>query len=219
VSYDPTVYVSQSTQPMTLQNGAAYAVTVADGSTPSPNTSFSGLSFSDTAGWGADYDFDAVPCLELPGALGSPATLDYTLGATGTHLTFTNVVTRTRASLTDSGTLAIFVRLNTAGGTIASIDYKWMRRESAAAWVPATAQEISLTIGSSGGFISFHRVPSWNNVTGIGIPAEPAGTIAWTAAPLAPNDICGMAVSYDDKLGLRHFEGGADPNPGVTCSP
>jgi hypothetical protein len=31
--------------------------------------------------------------------------------------------------------------------------------------------------------------------------------------------VCGRAVSYDDKLGLRHFIGGADANAGVTCTP
>lgn len=114
--------------------------------------------------------------------------------------------------------MSIFVRLNTAEGAVTSIDYRWMKRESPTAWVPATPEEIALTIGSAGGFISFHRVPSWSNETGVSIPADAAGTIPWTGSPLAPNDICGMAVSYDDKLGLRHFEGGADPNPGVACA-
>lgn len=158
--------------------------------------------------------------LELPGSGGSPATLVYTLGAHGTSLTFTNVVTRTRASLTASGSLCLFVRLNTAAaGAIQSIDYRWMKRASAAAWLPATAEEIALTISGDGGHLSFHRVPSWSNESGVTIPPQPTGTIAWTGPTMTANDICGMAVSYDDKLGLRHFEGGADPNPGVTCTP
>jgi len=127
-------------------------------------------------------------------------------------------VTRTKASLTDDGTLAIFIRLVTADGAVSAVDYKWMKR-AAAAWVPATAQEIAMTISSEGGFISFHTLPSWSNQSGLQLPAEPSGTVAWDGALMHPNDICGLAVSFDDKLGMRHFIGGADPNPGVTCTP
>ena len=119
--------------------------------------------FGDTGAWGPDYNFEASPGLELPGSDGSPATFAYTLGAISRTLTFTNVVTRTRASLTDSGTLAIFVRLVTANGHYASIDYKWMKRASASSWLPATAEEIALTISGDGGYASFHRAPSWHN--------------------------------------------------------
>ena len=31
-----------------------------------------------------------------------------------------------------------------------------------------------------------------------------------------PSDICAMAISYDDKLGLRIFAGNVDPVPGVA---
>ena len=68
--------------------------------------------------------------------------MTYTLGAINRTLTFTNVVTRTRASLTASGTLAIFIRLNSSGGQYTGIDYKWMKRASASSWVAATAEEI-----------------------------------------------------------------------------
>ena len=219
-SMDATQYVGQSGPPATApQNGGAYTVTQADGSLPFPPTSFSGVALGGAGMWGADYDYDAVPGLELPGSGGSPATLAYTLGAIGRTLTFTNVVTRTRASLTDSGTLAIFVRLVTTGGQYSSIDYKWMKRASASAWVAATAEEIALTISGGGGYVTFHRLPSWNNQFGAVIPPQPSGSIAWTFTATGPADVCGLAVSYDDKLGLRHFIGGADPNAGVTCTP
>ncbi|HEX3760377.1 MAG TPA: hypothetical protein VHW23_16790, partial [Kofleriaceae bacterium] len=153
------------------------------------------------------------------GSGGSPATLAYTLGAIGRTLTFTNVVTRTRASLTDTGTLAIFLRLVTTDQHFSRIDYQWMKRASATAWIPATAEEIALTIGSDGGYVSFHRVPSWHNEFGATIPAQPTGSIPWTWTATGPADVCGLAVSYDDKLGLRHFIGGVDADPGVSCSP
>jgi hypothetical protein len=218
-SFDATEYVAQGAPAMTLQHGAAFTVTQADGSIPSPVTSFSGLGFGDTRGWGPDYNYEAVHGLELPGSGGSPATLAYTLGAVGKTLTFTNVVTRTRASLTDTGTLAIFIRLVSADQRYTAIDYRWMKRASASAWVPATAEEIALTISGDGGYISFHHTPSWHNEFGATIPAQPTGSIPWTWAATGPADVCGLAVSYDDKLGLRHFLGGADPNAGVSCTP
>lgn len=219
-SFDGTDYVAMSTNGPggSLQHGGAFAATLSDGTPAMSNTSFSGLGFGDTRGWGADYDLEHTPGLELPGSGGMPATLAYTLGMTGTTLTFTNVVTRTRASLTDDGTLAIFIRLVTADGNVASIDYQWMKR-AASAWIPATAGEIAVTIGSDGGYVSVHRLPSWQNESGLQIPAQPTGSVAWTDAAIRPDDICGLAVSFDDKLGLRHFIGGADANPGVTCTP
>lgn len=218
-SFDATEYVAQGAPAGVLQHGAAFTVTQADGSIPSPATSFSGLGFGDTRGWGPDYNYEAVHGLELPGSGGSPATLAYTLGAVGKTLTFTNVVTRTRASLTDTGTLAIFVRLVTADQRYTAIDYKWMKRASATAWIPATAEEIALTISGDGGYVSFHHTPSWHNEFGATIPAQPTGSIPWTWAATGPGDVCGLAVSYDDKLGLRHFLGGADANAGVSCTP
>jgi hypothetical protein len=215
---DATPYVAPGPPPA-LQRGAAFTASQADGSTPSAMASFSSLSFGDTAGWGPDYDYERAPGTELPGSGGSPATLAYTLGAIGRTLTFTNVVTRTRASLTDTGTLAIFVRLVTANQRYTRIDYRWMKRASAAAWIAATAEEIALTIGGDGGYVTFHRAPSWHDEFGARIPPEPSGSIPWSWTATGPADVCGLAVSYDDKLGLRHFIGGADPDPGVHCAP
>jgi hypothetical protein len=217
-SFDATSYVAPNMPASAPQNGAVFRASHADGSRPAAPTSFSALSFGDARGWGPDYNYDASPGLELPGATGSPATLAYTLSASGKTLTFTNVVTRTRASLTESGTLAIFVRLVTSSGRYASIDFQWMKR-AASAWVPATAEEIALTISGDGGHISFHRAPSWHNEFGTTIPAVPSGSIPWSWDASGPDDICGLAVSYDDKLGLRHFLGGAEPNAGVSCAP
>jgi len=217
---DATSYIDSSQQPQLLENGAAYTVTIADGSTPGANTSFSavgGATAGPMSSWGADYQLEGTD-LELPGSAGSPATIAYTLGATGTTLTFTNVVTRTKASLTADGTLSIFTRLDTTGGMISSIDYIWMKRV-VGTWVPATAEEISLVIGSAGGYMSFHVQPSWSNETGVQIPATPSGNLAWTGTAVSPGTVCSIAVSYDDKLGLRHFIGGADPDLGVTCTP
>jgi hypothetical protein len=218
---DPTAYVDQSNPYMSLlTHGAAYTVTVADGSTPGANTSFSGMpSGGPMSSWGADYDLEHNAALELPGSGGSPATIAFTLGSIGTTLTFTNVVTRTKASLVAEGTISIFAKMNTTAGVVSSIDYKWMKTH-AGEWVPATSDEIAVAIGSEGGFMGVHVLPNWSNQMGIRIPAEPTtGSVQWTDTPFAPETVCGLAVSYDDKLGLRHFIGGADPNPGVVCTP
>ena len=82
-----------------------------------------------------------------------------------------------------------------------------------------TAEEIALVIGSDGGYVSFHHTPSWHDECGYAIPAQPSGSIAWDQAATGPGDVCGLAVSFDDKLGLRHFIGGANGNPGITCAP
>ncbi|CAN5912441.1 hypothetical protein BH11MYX2_BH11MYX2_02410 [soil metagenome] len=218
---DPTQYVDQSNPQMSLlTHGAAYTVTVADGSTAGANTSFSGMpSGGPMSSWGADYDLEHNAALELPGSGGSPATLAFTLGSIGTTLTFTNVVTRTKASLVEEGTISIFAKMNTTAGMVTSVDYKWMKTQSGQ-WVPATSDEIAVAIGSAGGFMGVHIQPSWANQMGIRIPAEPTtGTVPWTDTAFSPGTVCGLAVSYDDKLGLRHFIGGADPNPGVSCTP
>jgi hypothetical protein len=218
---DATTYVDQSNPYMSvLTHGAVFTVTVADGSTAGANTSFSGMpSGGPMSSWGADYDLEHNALLELPGSGGSPATLAYTLGAIGTTLTFTNVVTRTKASLVAEGTISIFAKLNTTAGMVTSVDYKWMKT-FAGAWVPATSDEIAVTIGSQGGFMSVHVQPSWANQLGLTIPAAPtSGSLPWTSTPFAPGAVCGLAISFDDKLGLRHFIGGADANAGVTCTP
>jgi len=217
-TFDATSYVTQNGNAAVLSNGAAFHATIEDGSTPFAPTSFSPLGFGDTRGWGADYNYESSAELELPGSGGSPATLAYVLGATGHTLTFANVVTRTRASLTQSGSLAIFLRLNTTAGMYSSIDYRWMKRTSETSWEPATAEEIALTISSGGGYISFHHTPAWSNEFGVMIPPQPSGTIAWTFAATAPSELCSVAVSFDDKLGLRHFIGGVDADLGVTCT-
>jgi hypothetical protein len=129
------------------------------------------------------------------------------------------VVTRTKASLVAEGTISIFAKMNTAAGMVTSVDYKWMKTQ-AGQWVPATADEIAVTIGSDGGFMSVHVQPSYANQLELKIPADPpSGSLPWTSTPFAPSAVCGLAISFDDKLGLRHFIGGADPNPGVTCTP
>jgi hypothetical protein len=110
---------------------------------------------------------------------------------------------------------------------ITSVDYQWMKRESATSWVTATAEELGLLVTDNGGGASFHI---GGGEVHLQIPPEPSGTVAWDAANLSlrdlteaeltaatPDDLCSVAVAYDDKLGLRLFAGGADAaNPCVA---
>jgi hypothetical protein len=210
-AYDSSRYVGERAN---LINGAAFQVTAAGGAVTAASSSFSPLAFGDRAGWGPDYDWGNRPGLEMPGSDGTPVTLAFTLGASGRTLTFPNVLTRTHRSLAALGTPVPFIRFNTAGGTIASVEYMWMKRTSADAWIACTAEELSLVVGDRGGFLSVARGSRGNRIEVV-IPRQPAGLIPWTGAALAPAEICAMGLSYDDKLGLRLFVGGVDPSEGT----
>jgi len=214
--FDSTVYVVAGSPATNLLNGGVYSVTETDATAALPSGYSSTIAGTGTVGWGAIYNFDQDPGLELPGSGGSPATLAFTLGGIGASLTFTNVVTPTHEALAASGALALFLRLDTTAGLYTSIDYRWMKRASDTSWVPATGEEIALTLSSDGAYVGFQHVGTTNG-PGFAIPAEPTGTIAWDQLSTGPDDICAMAVSYDDRLGLQHFIGAVLPNPGISC--
>jgi hypothetical protein len=230
-SLDSTAYVASSGVSTGLQNGGVFTATHNDSSAVAANSTFSTVSFGDSAGFGPDYNWESTPSLELPGSGGSPATLAYTLGAISKTLTFTNVVTRTYASLTDTGTIMPFLKFNTSNGVVASLGYKWMKRSSSTSWTEATADEVKLIVNDNGGYVTLYRGAKSKNI-GIKIPRDASGTIAWLKSntqeanvtdaefeSTTTNDLCSMAVSYDDKLGLRLFAGAADPNTGITPCP
>jgi hypothetical protein len=220
---DTTDYAGQDG----LTNGATFDVTLADGSEPAPPTSFSGLQFGDTRGWGPDYAWN-VTGTELPGSGGAAATLSFGFGATGTTLTFSHVVTRTRTSLTAQGVLMPFVRFTEADGVLTGIAWEWRARGADGTWALATDQQLTMLVGSQGAYVSLRLAPGLGGECGIAIPLEVAGSEDWSAAwrgnvdsttfdTLTAEDVCSVAVSYDDTLGMRLFAGGADPAPGVDC--
>lgn len=198
------------------------------------NNSFSGGSFGggDSTQWGPDYSAAASPIQEMPGSDGTGVQMVYGLPG-GKTLTFWNVKTRSRASLTADGTVIPFLKLNTsdntATGTMTSIDYKWMKI-SGGAWTQATAAEVALIVNENGGFAAFYTKKASGTEEGFSftIPrSSPTGTIAWDSgiratgatavlATATPNTFCSSAVSYDDKLGLRIFAGSFEANTGVT---
>ena len=131
-----------------------------------------------------------------------------------------------------------FVKFNqtdsscTSDCTLSGIDFKWMRRVSGV-WQEATAEEVELVVGSSGGYISL-RLGTDDSSKGVGftIPATSVtGTIAWDAAnanlagatsedlaAATAEELCHFGLSYDDKLGMRIFAGISNA-PGTCASP
>jgi hypothetical protein len=221
---DPTDYVSDRG---TEQNGG-YASLALGG--PREVSGYSELHLEGLRGWGLDFAWNEVTQLELPGssALG-PSMVSWWLNTIGTELTFWNVVTRPHASFTNTDTLMPFVRLDAnAAGVITGVSWTWKKRAAATAWVDAAPGEIALGINDSGAYASFHVVPAWDKEIGVPIGTTPTGSVSLAGAnlrnltadevaALTADQICGMGVSYDDRLGLRVFAGGAEPNEGVSC--
>lgn len=149
--------------------------------------------------------------------------------------TFTGVATLTDAELaTAEGTLLPFVRFAPLDPNcveacqIAALDVEWRKRVPDG-WVLATDAELALTVGMDGGFASL-VVGSDSSIQSIGIrlPASPTASVAWDAAnaflfeidaeafaALTTDQLCHFGLSYDDRLGMRHFAGIANA-PG-TC--
>jgi hypothetical protein len=163
----------------------------------------------------------AAPGFDLPQG-------SYTTDLGEIALTFTSVTTLTDAELTSAeGTLLPFVRFVPADAkctetcTIAALDVEW-RKRTADGWILATAEELALTVSEGGGFASI-RVGSdaATETIGILLPAEaPTASVAWEAASafldgideaeflaLTTDQLCHFGLSYDDRLGMRHFAG------------
>jgi len=153
-------------------------------------------------------------------------------------LSFTGVATLSDEELASAeGTLLPFVRFSpveeacTSACAIASIDVEW-RKRTAEGWVAATAAELALTVGEGGGFASI-VVGAEGGAQHIGVTlpaAEPSASVPWLAAnahldgidaaafaAVTTDQVCHFGLSYDDKLGMRHFAGIGDAEG--TCAP
>jgi hypothetical protein len=152
------------------------------------------------------------------------------------HLTFTNVATLADVDLaTAEGTLLPFVRFAPADPecaeacTIAAIDVEW-RKSTGEGWILATAAELAVTVSESGGFASMRVGGDQSELSiGVTLPAgAPTASVPWVAAQVflggideaafaavTSDQLCHLGLSYDDRLGMRHFAGIANA-PG-TC--
>lgn len=220
-SFDDVDYIANSGVSTTLQNGGAFSAT----GTAISATSMSGGTFSDSRQWGPDYNMSSV---EMGGS-DAAATMTFTLGSTAKQLRYSNVRTKTKAQLNAEGVLLPFVKINTSGGYITGIDYKWMKK-SGTTWEQATATEVGLLVQSSGAYLKLYTQKSSGVENGISftIPATAAtGTISvggegfqstgvTNPSTVTLSAICSTAMSYDDKMGLRLFAGAPQP-ASVTC--
>ncbi len=231
---DSTIYAANAV----LQNGGAVAITNPDGSTSgiSAPTSYSPLSYGTTSGFGPDFQLTNGG-VELPGSNGTVATFAYTLGALTSPLTltFTNVGTRTKAALQSDGTIVPFIKFNTVSSSnkqITSLEYTYMIL-SGGVWSAASTTQVQAVVNDSGGYANIYYNPTPLSVIvrsadiGCTLPRTATGTLDMTTcnlsgvtaaqvAAMTTDNICNMAISYDDKLGLRIFAGDALPNNGTA---
>lgn len=212
-AFDTGTYVSSGT----LQSGVT--ITFPVGNVAGGPISYEQNDYGDMTGFGPSYSSN-----DMPGSAGTAAR--YVYGFNGKTLTFTNVVTYPNAELNNNtGRLMPFVKFTTSSGAITSLDYQWMKL-GAGGWQNATVDEVALVVGASGGYASLCKGPRANGKCfGLIIPATAAsGSVAWTYANLqgpaltagefsglAPSNLCNFGLSYDDKLGMRIFDGFDDP--------
>lgn len=142
----------------------------------------------------------------------------------GKTLTFPDVRMPTLAELqSPAGRIFPFVKINktdancTSNCTIASIDYKWMKK-TATGWTNATLSELTLLIGDGGFgfrvngdankyiFLNFAASAVSSNVTWSSANFALTGVSGSEFQSVVISDICHIGLSYDDKLGMKYFQ-------------
>lgn len=178
------------------------------------------------------------PSIELAAAVDG----DYTVEAGGGTFTWTNI--KAADFSVGEGFIALFLRLDVDDQErLTGVSYKWQKKSAEGTYVAATAEELSLLINSSGGYLSF-KVDGNNSGKGLGakIPLKPSGSLVFAdediavqgsgeengkavsvSGDLEPAEVkAGIdwsritenpGISYDDKLGMRFFFGYNAPIP------
>jgi len=192
------------------------------GATNSP-ASFSGNTFADKRQWGPDYNLT----IEELGASQGHSTFTYTLGTKA--LKFSHVRTKSKNELSANGVLLPFIKINTIQGRITGIGYKWMKRYGSN-WTEASSTEVALLVQEESALLRLYtaKTPNSESSLNFSIPNTPASGIINVGGPKNENfgvddiqnvqitDICNIALSYDDKLGLRIFAGAPLPDTSIT---
>lgn len=149
----------------------------------------------------------------------------YVFGVGASTLTFTGLTPPDLATLgSPTDRILPFVRINrtdtacTSACRPASLDYQWLKRTTDG-WTPASLAELTLLVAPGSGQFSVKIDGDESRIFAFQIPeTSPSGTITWNAAnadlegasaaeveALITTQLCGIGLSYDDQLGIRHF--------------
>ncbi|MBI2346589.1 MAG: hypothetical protein HYV03_06880 [Deltaproteobacteria bacterium] len=221
----PTSFSSATTGSVTFKDSA---VTTDEGGAIPANTATSAVTtnnFSGYYGFGPNISAGS----ELPSG-------DIVFSFGGKTLTFADVKTPALSELTaPTGRIFPFIKFTKSDAactnlcTIAGVGYQWMKK-TASGWTAASATEIEVLVASAGGNISLRIDNDSSKSVQITIPkTSVSGTITWTAAnatlsgltsaeftAITTDRLCHLGLSYDDQIGMRHFEG--IDNASGTCS-
>lgn len=231
---DTGIYVAYPTSFSTATTGSVkfqdVDVTTSEGGAITKNTATSAVttnSFSGHYGFGPN----TTSTSELP-----TGTIIFTMGSK--TLTYTDVQAPTLAELTaPTGRIFPFIKFVksdtscTSSCTLASVDYKWMKKTETG-WTAASTDELSVLVAGDGATISLRKDTDSNTSEGfsITIPKTAAsGSITWTSSSasltgltaaqfnaLTTTQLCHLGLSYDDQIGMRYFEN--IDNAAGTCS-
>lgn len=223
--FDPTTYVDPTADQPTILAGGTFTATLADTAEPDEPTAYSGISYNEVTGWGPTWELHND--LELAGARGAPARLDWGLTSINTHLLFTEVSPREQAEYENDGMLLPLVRVDTSEGVVTGISWSW-KRSTASGWSDATSEEVSLRLNTAVAAASVHLLGDRSLSFVVGGAA--AGTIPVTdthvtvtgvasdgLSALQAADLCRVSMSYDERIGNRVYLSGAQPVPNSGC--
>lgn len=223
----PTSFSSATTGSIKFQDTD---VTTNEGGAIPKNTATSNVIANNFSGY---YGFGAntTSTSELP-----TGTIIFTFGSK--TVTYTDVQAPSLADLTaPTGRILPFIKFVksnsscTSACTLASLDYKWMKKDETG-WTAASTDELSLLVAGDGANIGIRvaKDTADDKIFEITIPKTAAsGSITWKASnmrlsgatatevdTLTTNNICHLGLSYDDQIGMRYFE--SIYNATGTCS-
>ncbi len=223
----PTSFSTATTGSVTFQDSA---VTTTEGGAIPKNTATSDVTTNNFTGY---YGFgpNTTSTSELP-----TGTIAFSFG--GKTITYTDVQAPSLAELTaPTGRILPFIKFVKSNSnctmdcTLASVDYKWMKKDEIG-WTAASTDELNVLVAGDGANIGIRvgRDTADDKIFEIAIPkTQASGSIAWKSSnmrlsgatasevdSLTTTQLCHLGLSYDDQIGMRYFEGIG--NTSGTCS-
>lgn len=234
-TYNSTgIYIAYPSSFSTTTSGSVKfqdtAVTTSEGGAIPKNTTTSYVTENSFSGY---YGFgpNTTSSSELP-----TGTIVFTIGSK--TLTYSDVQAPSLSELTaPTGRVFPFIKFVkndstcTSDCTIASLDYKWMKKTETG-WTAADTSELEVLVAGDGANAGVRAYLDSNSskVVSITIPKTSAsGSITWKASnvsltglteaqlnALKTSELCHLGLSYDDKIGMRYFQNIG--NASGTCS-